>query len=221
MSMREPTRREALSAGVWVVGTLAALESMSPRAAHAGGGDVGVLNGLLNAEYDLQGVYRSTAGYLASPSSRDPDRANAAGIAAVLAGWAQHHALHADAVATAVRAAGGTPSPRPAGDPAPPTGFTASVSNYLRLIANRERAASIAYVDAQRTLATQANARVAAAIGGVETQHFVVAYTHSRGALSLRSMATMAGVVVPRAFVSRQGDTASSLGSVADFSFGS
>lgn len=224
MSNDDLSRRDALTSGAAaaLVGVGAALAvSAVTRDAHAqNAADATALNGLLRAEYEAIRAYDTAIGYLMSPPMTDPGASLGPAAAAVANRFRAQHRDHATALIPLVTAAGGTPVNESTVLFTPPAGLSLSVSNLIRLAANKEKAAAIAYTNALRTLSTQGAAEVVAAIGGVETQHFIVLYLLAKGiAQPGMNAATMTNAIVPSSFVSIEANPAASLDSVADLAF--
>ncbi len=222
MHSGEPTRRELLTGGALIAGAAVAL-SVGLRGADAraqGAADVPALNALLASEYGLMVAYDALLSVLAMPLLSDPARSLAPSMQPVLRSWRGHHGDHAEVLSAAVRAAGGTPVPAGASTFSPPAGFLPTVGNALRLACNSEKAAAVAYTRAMETLGGADHARIAAAIGGDESQHFIVLYLMVKGIASPGpQLATMVGELVPRAFVSLGRGDARGLSTVADIPF--
>lgn len=224
MSNDDLSRRDALTRGAAAalagIGTALAVSTIT-RDAHAqNAADVTALNGLLRAEYEAIRAYDTAYGYLMNAPMTDPGAAQGPAAAAVVNRFRAQHRDHAGALAPLVTAAGGTPVNEATVLFTPPAGFSLSVSNFIKLAANKERAASIAYTNALRTISSQSAAEVVAAIGGNETQHFIVLYLLAKGiAQPGMNAATMIDAISPKSFVSIEANPAGSLDSVADLAF--
>lgn len=170
-----------------------------------GGGDahpdIAPLNALLAAEYAAVIAYDAGAEILMSPPAGDPLGSLAPGLLAVAGRFQAQHRDHAVELARAVGALGGTPIAESSVNFVPPAGFTPSVENVLKLAANAEKAAAIAYDSSVAVLAEPQNRFVASAIEGDETQHYVVLAALVRG-LATPGESFAAPPVVPTSFVS-------------------
>lgn len=181
--------------------------------------DIPTLNALLSAEYNAIQAYTAGAGVLSAPPSGDPLAAAAPTVLAVAVHFQSQHRDHANALAAVITAAGGTPVAESSVMFTPPSGFTGTVTNVIKLAANAEKAASIAYAEVQKTLTTQMNAALVAAIGANETQHFTVLSLLAEGQITATAATmAMATDVVPVAFVTAQ-NSESGLESIPDFTF--
>ncbi|MBI5512695.1 MAG: ferritin-like domain-containing protein [Deltaproteobacteria bacterium] len=225
MSTEDRSRREALlgGAGAMLAGLTATLAAASrPSEAQAQGmGDVPALNALLTAEYLAIGAYNAGAGILMSPPMGDPLASIAPVALQVAAHFRQQHQDHAARLVTLIQAAQGTPVSQAAAvfsPPGPP--FTGTVLNVIRLAANKEKAAAVAYTKTHASISQQSAAEVIAAIGGVETQHFIVLYLLARGVvIPGMALGMNANDLVPRSFVAEVGAGTMGLDSVMDFTY--
>jgi hypothetical protein len=203
----------ALSAGVALVSVL------KPGTAHAQPmQDLTLLNALLAAEYGAIAAYTAGAGILMAPPSGDPQASVAPAALAVAVHFQSQHREHAVKLAGLITAGGGTPVAESSVMFTPPMGFRAGVLNVIRLACNAEKGAAIAYADTLKSLSSQASAEVVAAIGGVETQHFIVLYLLATGIVS-PAPGVMPADVVPQAFTSRLGSGTMGLQDVPDFTY--
>jgi hypothetical protein len=214
------TRRDLLrGSAAAAAGTTLALVSESPRAARAAAADdIEVLNALITAENQAVEAYAAGAGILEQQANdpADPLRDLAPAVRAVAVHFQQQHIDHGRALSELVTAAGGMPSTT-GGWTAPP-GLVPSVLNIIKLAANAEKAAAIAYTNAQTSLTADTSAKVAAAIGANETQHFVVLYSLAKGLVVAGNIPDPTEVV-PRAFAVDVGGAANlrGLADVPDF----
>lgn len=213
MSNEDLSRRDALSGGAAAVlagvGTALAVSTVG-RDAHAQVADVTALNALLRAEYDAILTYQAAENYLMTPDMTDPDRGSAATVAAVCALFRGHHNDHATRLSTLITSLMGTPVSRGSVlTPMLPAGFTATVMKLIKLAANKEKAAAIAYTTALKTLSSVTAADLTAAIGGVETQHFIVLYLTAKNVFTIPAMGGMVNALCPRPFVSLSDASAS------------
>jgi hypothetical protein len=219
----EASRRDVLRGGALLaagLGTALAITAAPRRARAQAMNDVQTLNALLTAEYSAVKAYDAGAAILTSPPATDPDRAAAPVVLAVAAHFQQQHRDHAAQLAAMVTSSGGTPVMESTVTFTPPTGFTASVANVIKLAANAEKAAAVAYADVLRTVTSQMAAKLIAAIGGVEAQHFIVLSLLARNVVGATAMTqAMAADVVPRSFVNAVGGGTTGLETVPDFTY--
>jgi bacterioferritin (cytochrome b1) len=223
MSNEDLSRREALGGGAAAVlagvGAALAVSAVGRDAAAQGAGDVGVLNTLLRAEYDAIRTYEAASGSLGMPDMMDPDRALGPAAALVAGHYVAQHRDHATRLRNMIMSMQGTPVDQSTILFMPPAGFRLTVRNILRLACNKEKGAAIAYTNALKTLSSAASAELVAAIGAVETQHFIVLYLLLKGAAGPGMMAaTMISEICPRSVVAIEGET-SDLSGVPDFAF--
>ncbi len=224
MSNDDLSRRDTLSGGAALLAGVGAALAVSAvtRDAHAqNAADVMVLNALLRAEYEAQQAYDGAIGYFGSPASDDPARTMAPAAALVAMHYRSQHVNHGERLARLIMSLQGTPISQSSVVWTPPTtmGFTRTVQNYLRLACNAEKGAAIAYTNALKTLSNTTAAELAAAIGGVEAEHFIVIYLLLKGvATPGMAAATMTSELSPRSVVAITGETAD-LTSVPDFTF--
>jgi len=209
-------RGVALAAGAGVV--VATL--LKSKVARADTGDATLLNALLSAEWAAIAAYTAGGQYLASPSNSDPMASSAPTVLAVAQHFAQQHQDHATQLSAAVSAAGGTPVAQSSVTFTPPQGWTASVLNVLKLAANAEKAASIAYTDTLKQISAATAAQLIASIGGDETQHFTILSLIILGvAAPTADTLSMATDVVPRSFTASPAAGAEGLETVPDFTY--
>jgi hypothetical protein len=224
MATEERSRREALVGGAtaMVAGLAATLAAAAkPREAQAQGmGDVAALNALLTAEYLAIGAYNAGAGILMSPPMGDALASIAPVALQVAAHFRQQHQDHAARLVSLIQAQQGTPVNQAAAVFSPPPGFTGTVLNVIRLAANKEKAAAVAYTKTHASITQQTAAEVIAAIGGVETQHFIVLYLLAKGVVVPgMALGMNATDLVPRSFVAQVGTGTMGLDSVMDFTY--
>jgi hypothetical protein len=222
MSNQEPSRRDALRGGTSLLagaGVALAASAIGREAQAQGTGDVATLNGLLRAEYEAQQAYDLAAGYLMNPDMADPGIATAP-VARLVAGlYRSQHSDHSGRLVRLIQSLQGTPVPQAMVVFAPPATFTRTTLNFVRLACNKEKAAAIAYVNALKTLANATAAELAAAIGGVETQHFIALHLLLKGVVGAGPAAmTMINELSPRAVVAIEGESAD-LSTVSDFAY--
>ncbi len=224
MSNDELSRRETLSGGAALlagVGAALAVSAVTRDAEAQSAADVMVLNALLRAEYEAQQAYDSAIGYFGSPAMDDPARSLGAAAGLVATHYRSQHLDHGMRLARLITSLQGTPISQSSVIFTPPTamGFTRTVQNYLRLACNAEKAAAIAYTNALKSLTNVTAAELAAAIGGVETQHFIVIYLLLKGVASPGpAAAMMVSEICPRSVVAITGET-TDLSTVPDFTF--
>ena len=217
-----PVARERLSViGALAAGGAALAVGALARTANAGGSDdVGTLNGLLEAEYGAIAAYQAGAGILMSPSSSDPFASAAPIVLAVALHFQSQHKDHAKLLAATIQSLGGKPvDPGSATFTAPP-GFTPSVLNVIRLAANAEKAAAVSYNEGVKVLSAGENAQILAAIGGNETQHYVLLSLVAQG-IAGPTATTMANAsdFVPESFVTSVGKGTTGFEAVPDFTY--
>jgi hypothetical protein len=180
--------------------------------------DITTLNALLEAELNAIDTYTAGAGVLMKPASSDPNLAIAPTVLAVAVHFQLQHKDHASALTALIKENGGTPLTK--GSAQIPTGFKASVLNVIRLAANAEKAAALAYTGALKSLDAGAAATLAAAIGGVEAEHFVVLYSLANGLVEgTTTTESMASTLVPTSFVIKVGSGTEGLDSLSNFTF--
>ena len=231
-----PSRRGAVAQVAAALAAVALLIKVRPaRAASdaslvllpdASSSDDAPLNALLQVELDAIEAYTVGARILAPredagahDAGGDPNASLAPVVLALAAHFRAQHMEHRDALTALIQATNGLPIA--ASTFVPPTGFKGSVLNVIKLACNVERAAAIAYTQAQKGLGAADSARLAAAIGGVETQHFVVLYSLLRGLIVGNAMTLpLATEVVPQAFVGSVGGGTTGLEAVLPFPFG-
>jgi hypothetical protein len=208
MSNEDLSRREALGGGTAAVlaglGVAAAAATFGGEAhAQTSASDAAKLNTLLRAEYDAILTYGIAETYLMSPDGSDAQRAQAPIVREVASYFKEHHTAHAARLSTLVTTLGGTPVGRGEVLQATiPTGFRATVSNLIKLAANKEKKAAIEYVRALQTISTATAADLVAAVGGVEAQHFIALYLVGKGVFEIQAMMPMVQALSPRPFVS-------------------
>ncbi len=195
--------------------------TLLPRTARANlpSGDLDTLNGLLEDELNAVDTYTAGAGILMKPPSGDPNEAIASIVLAVAGHFQSQHKDHASALSSLVSKGGGRPVTT--GSAQIPKGFKPSVLNVIRLAANAEKAAAIAYTAALKSLGAGTAATLAAAIGGVEAEHFVVLYSLAKGLVEgTTTTMGMASAVVPTSFLIKVGSGPSGLDGLSDFTYG-
>jgi hypothetical protein len=206
----------ALAAGAG----LALATTFKSRLSRADSGDAGLLNTLLDAEWSAIAAYTAGGAYLAKPSATDPMVSAAPTVLAVALHFASQHQDHATQLTAAVNAAGGTPVPQSSVTFAVPTDWVASVVNVMKLAANAEKAASIAYMETLKDLSATTASQLVAAIGGVETQHFTILSLLILGVVApTATTLSMPSDVVPRSFTASPATGTAGLETVPDFTY--
>ncbi|MBI5512694.1 MAG: ferritin-like domain-containing protein [Deltaproteobacteria bacterium] len=168
--------------------------------------DVMPLNGLLTAEYEAIKAYMTGVGIFAAPPMGDPQAALSLALVPIGTNWMNQHRQHATVLASTIRALGGTPVEEASVTFTAPAMFTNSIANVLKLAANKEKAAAVAYNRTVRQLSSQANRQLAANIEGDETQHFIVLYALLKqlAAPNVATLVANIGEIVPKSFVATQ-----------------
>ncbi|HEY6878738.1 MAG TPA: ferritin-like domain-containing protein [Polyangiales bacterium] len=166
------------------------------------------LNTLLAAEYE------AIAAYTAGAQIVGADTATGAAVRTTVTNVATHfrqqHVEHAAALKALIEANGGTAvtDSMHASIPASFTNSSPNTISVIKLAADKEKAAAILYASVMQTISTAAAAKLVAAIGGVEAQHFVVLYLLAEGLVQATPKASeMATLVVPASFVLDVGGT--------------
>ncbi len=209
MSEDTLSRREAVLQGAVGVGVVGAVLLGSRTARAQTADDTGVLKALIKAERNAIKTYEAGKGVIDAAPSSDPLSGFRGVITAIALHFRQQHLDHAAKLVEYLKSQGGTDD---VGEGAAqiPSGFVANIKNVVDLATNAEKAAAIAYTEVQKSLGRMENAELAAAIGSVETQHFVVLQLVARGfvvppsATQGKSADEMAGVAAkfaPSSFV--------------------
>lgn len=163
-----------------------------------------LLNALLTAEYKALDAYAQGAAVLLAEkddAGKTQDERDLAGLVlAVAAEFIKDHQAHAALLDQTVTKLGGTPVTADGAKFTLPTGFKASTLNVMKLAANEERRAAIAYNGVVKELSQSTNRFISAAIEGDESQHFIVLAALIEG-LAVPTANIVADQVVPRAFV--------------------
>lgn len=169
--------------------------------------DNDTLNALLSAEYDAIATYTAGAGIIAADAATP--KATRDIVTNVAIHFQDQHKQHAAALLKLIQANGGTPvadsmkAKIPASFPAAPT-----TTDVMKLATDKEKQAAVAYVQVMETISTLTAAKLVAAIGAVETQHFVVLYLLVEGLIQANAGTAMnPTLVVPAAFVLDVGAT--------------
>lgn len=217
--LEDVSRRTVLKGAGALSAAVAASTVLKPGTAQAQPmQDIPLLNALLSAEYGAIAAYTAGAGILTTPPAGDPQAAVAPAALAVAVHFQSQHREHAAKLAGIITASGGTPVAESSVMFTAPAGFRAGVLNVIRLACNAEKAAAIGYAETLKSLSVQTSAEVVAAIGGVETQHFIVLFLLANGIVA-PSSTVVAADVVPQAFVSRLGAGTTGLQDVPDFTY--
>lgn len=202
MSRREMLARVALgAAGLNVAAALTALGRTARADEGDGKGDVEQLNSALAAEYEAIATYTSASQLLAQDSSTPKAIRDA--LAALSAQFQSHHVEHVAALKKLIQANGGT-ARADNGKPNLPASFpaTAKGPDVLKLAADREKHAALAYARALTKVSDATAAKLLASIGGVESQHFAVLYALAEGFVAVNDATVAnAALLAPAAFV--------------------
>jgi Ferritin-like domain len=222
-SRRDVLRWSALASTGAVLAACSSTSAGATPAADAGDTNaaaVPLLNALLSAEWGAVAAYAAGAGILSAPPAGDPMASSAPVYLVVATHFQSQHVAHAAALAAAVEMLGGTPVAQASVTFAAPTGFTPTVTNVLKLAANAEKAAAVAYNATVPQLPVTNELRfLAGSILGDETQHFVLLYSLLEGvAAAGPNFATGAAQIAPTDFTSTVGSDVG-LQSVADFTY--
>jgi len=173
------SRREAVLEVVAGLGAGALL--LAGRAARADtNDDAAVLKALIKAERNAIKTYEAGAGVIDAATAADPMFAYQGVVKAIALHFRAQHVDHEAKLVKYLTDQGGTDDVG-VGTAQIPTGFVANIKNVIDLASNAEKAASIAYTDVQKSIASTDNAALAAAIGADETQHWVVLQLVARG----------------------------------------
>lgn len=164
-----------------------------------------ILNTLLTGEYDAVATY--TAGATLIAADTGTAQATRDLVTSVALHFQDQHKQHAAALKALITDNGGTPATDTMVAKIP-TSFpaTATTTDVMKLAADKEKHAAIAYTQVMQTLSTSAAAKLVASIGGVESQHFVVLYLLIEGLISSNDKTKMnPELIVPAAFVLNAG----------------
>jgi ferritin-like protein len=180
--------------------------------------DIAPLNALLRAEYGAITAYTAGAGLLEGAAETDPLYALRLVIRDIAVDFQSHHKLHAAALVEAIQQLGGTPvvESEVAATFAPPAALLAnkSIMNVLKFAAGAERSAAVAYNKVVSSLEAARLRYLGAAIGGDESQHFIVltALVLGLAAPGPNLSSDRADDVVPQPFVRSIGSADSQAG---------
>jgi hypothetical protein len=217
----EEARSLAASLLGWAAGLGAAFSAtFTERRAHAQTSDVEILNALLSAEYAAVKAYDAGAGILMEPPAADPLADAAPTVLAVALHFQSQHRDHATELVRRITMDGGTPVDEATVTFTPPAGFTASVLNVIRLAANAEKDAAVAYNQVLAEVDSDTHASLIASIGGVEAQHFIVLSLVAQGVVqATATTGAMAIELTPTGFVVSPSAEFDGLESVPDFTY--
>jgi bacterioferritin (cytochrome b1) len=201
--------RRGLLQGLAIAGAGAALAACAKPAVDPGKdytAEIGALNALLSAEYKAIDAYTQGAGVLTAESTGGATQADkdlAGLVLAVAVEFQKDHREHATLLAATIEHLGGAPVLEKDHKFTLPMGFKASTLNVMKLAANEERRAAVAYNQVIKGLGEAEDRFIAAAIQGDETQHFVVLTALIEGLAQPTAALTAANApkVVPHAFV--------------------
>lgn len=170
--------------------------------------DNDVLNALLKAEYDAIATYTAGAGIIAGDAATA--QATRDTVTKVAVHFQDQHKQHAAALKKLIEANGGTPVTDSMTPTIPASFDETNTVGVIKLAADKEKQAAVAYVEVMKSISTSAAAKLVASIGAVETQHFVVLYLLAEGLISANAAtSSMSELVVPAAFVLDVGGTGS------------
>jgi ferritin-like protein len=205
------SRRQAVIQGAAAATAIGLVALLKPSTTHAQttGNDLAVLKALLTAERNAIKTYEAGKGVIDAATASDPLFAYAGVVTAIALHYRSQHIDHAAKLASYLDAQGGTDDVGP-GVAQIPAGFVGNIKNVIDLATNAEREAAVAYTEVQKSIGKTENAELAAAIGAVETQHFVVLNLVARGFVvppdgtkgkTAAEMSTVASKFAPRSFV--------------------
>jgi hypothetical protein len=162
--------------------------------------DNDVLNALLKAEYDAIATYTAGASIIAADT--DTPQATRDVVTAVAVHFQDQHKQHAAALLALIEENDGTPVEDSMEAKIPEAFDEPTTLGVMKLAADKEKQAAVAYADVMKSISTAAAAKLVASIGAIETQHFVVLYLLVEGLLAANSMtAASPELIVPAAFV--------------------
>lgn len=142
------------------------------------------LNAALAAEYDAIATYAAGATIIAADASTP--KATRDAVAGLGAHFQAQHVEHAAALDKFIKMNAGVPIADP-GAPNLPASFpaaTAKTSDVMKLAADKEKHAAVAYASALAKVGAATAAELLASIGAVETQHFVLLYAFAEGLIA-------------------------------------
>lgn len=202
------TRRQALvraAATATGLGLAISFSAASRRARAAtpepeGAADNDALNALLKAEYDAIATYTAGAGII--DADANTPQATRDVVTAVAVHFRDQHRQHAAALAHLIEDNDGTPVVDDMKAKLPDSFDDMTTSGVIKLAADKEKQAAVAYTNVMSAIGGAAAAKLIASIGAVESQHFVVLYLLAEGLIAANDMTAMSPeLVVPAAFV--------------------
>lgn len=159
-----------------------------------------VLNALLTAEYDAIATYTAGAGIIADDEATP--EATRTLVTNVAVHFQSQHKEHAAALKAMIEENGGEPVADSMMAAIPDSFDDPTTVGVMKLAADKEKQAAVAYANVMKSISTQAAAKLVASIGAIETQHFVVLYLLVEGLIAANAMTAMSPtLVVPAAFV--------------------
>lgn len=168
--------------------------------------DNDVLNALLKAEYDAIATYTAGAGLIADDAATP--QATRDVVTAVAVHFQDQHRQHAAALKQLIEDNDGTPVADAMTATLPGSFDDTSTLGVMKLAADKEKQAAVAYAEVMKSISTSAAAKLVASIGAIETQHFVVLYLLVEGLIAANTMtAASPALIVPAAFVLDVGGT--------------
>lgn len=211
MESHELTRRQVLVRAAATATTLSLSMSMLASARKAAAqidpppdpsADNAKLNALLAAEYSAIAAYTAGAGVISADTATD--QGVRATVTKVAVHFQDQHRQHAAALKALIEANQGTPvaDSMMASIPSSFSNSSPNTISVIKLAADKEKAAAFTYAQVMQTISTKAAAKLVAAIGAVETQHFVVLYLLAEGLVQATAKTgTDPTLVVPAAFI--------------------
>lgn len=204
LSRREVLARAAITATSL---SLAVSLSAATRQAHAKvspkpdvDADNDILNALLTAEYGAIAAYTAGAGIIADDDATP--QATRDVVTAVAVHFQDQHKDHAAALKAMIEDNGGTAAEDTMMANIPDSFDEPTTAGVMKLAADKEKHAAIAYANVMKTISTQAAAKLVASIGAVETQHYVVLELLISGLIQANDMTAMnPALIVPASFV--------------------
>jgi rubrerythrin len=203
------TRRQVIVRAAATAASLGLAVSMSAAARRASAqansepdpaADNEILNALLTAEYDAIATYTAGAGIIADDAATP--QATRDVVTAVAVHFQDQHKEHAAALKALIEENDGTPVEDSMMAKIPESFHEATTTGVLKLAADKEKQAAVAYAEVMKSISTSAAAKLVASIGAVETQHFVVLYLLVEGLIAANAMtAASPELIVPAAFV--------------------
>ncbi len=162
--------------------------------------DNDTLNVLLGFEYDAVKTYTAGAAIINADTVTPQETRDT--VLKVAVHFQDQHKLHAASLRALITANGGTPVADNKEAVIPASFTNPDTTKVILLAADKEKAAAVGYANTLNTISTAAAAKLIAAIGGVESQHFVVLYLLSQNLIAATEKTnSMASLVVPADFV--------------------